>query len=61
MPIFQSIPVLNGLSKGIALVQKWKMQVLESFSSFKNENDKKQQLQNFYCLIINSFRPARRW
>ena len=41
MSIFQSILVLNGLSKKIALVQKWKMQFLESFSSFPNEIDSK--------------------
>ena len=44
MSIFQSILVLNGLSKRIALIQKWKMQFLESFSSFPNEIDSKGQI-----------------
>ena len=33
MPIFQSIPVLNGLSKGTALVQKRTNPVLLKYSS----------------------------
>ena len=44
MSIFQSILVLNGLSKRIALVQKWNMQFLECFSSFPNEIDSKGQI-----------------
>ena len=61
MLIFQSIPVLNGLSKITALVQKRKEQFLESSPSFPNEICKKEQIQIFYCLIINSLRLAGRW
>ena len=62
MPIFQRIPMLNGLSKSIALVQKLKkMQFFESFLSFPNEKDKKENIQIFNWLIINSLRLASRW
>ena len=61
MPISQSITGRNGLSKTIALVQKWKNAIfLESFSSFSNEVDK-EQIKNFYWLIINSFSLTSRW
>ena len=36
------------------------MQFFESFSSFLNEIDKKEQIQNIYWLIINSLSPASR-
>ena len=47
---FLSIPRLNGLSKSIALIWKWKtkMHFFESFSSFPNKIHKKEQIQNFY-------------
>ena len=62
MPIFQSIPVLNGLSKSIALVQKSKKKkFFESLSSFPNEIDKTDQIQIFYWLIINSLSSATSW
>ena len=51
---------MNGLRKSIAL-QLSEMQVFESFSLFPNEIDKKEQIQIFYCLIINSLSPASRW
>ena len=54
MPIFQSIPRWNGSSKSINLVQKWKNAVFRNFSSFANEIDEKEQIQNLYWLIINS-------
>ena len=38
-----------------------KMQFFEIFSSFPNEIDKKEQIQNFYWLIINSLSPASGW
>ena len=37
------------------------MQFFENFSSFPNEIDKKEQIQIFYCLIINSLSSAGRW
>ena len=61
MPIFQSIPVVNGLSKGITFVQIWKMQFFESFFSFPSEIDNKGQIHIFYWLIINSLNPASNW
>ena len=65
MPIFQSIPGLNGLSKNIALDQKWKNAVFifinASFSSCPDEIDKNEQIQNFYWLVINSLSPASCW
>ena len=38
-----------------------KMHFLESFCSFPNETDKKEQIQIFYRLIINSLTQASRW
>ena len=38
-----------------------KMHFLESFCSFSNETDKKEQIQIFYRLIINSLTQASRW
>ena len=38
-----------------------KMQIFESFFSFPNEIDKKEQIQIFYCLTINFLSPASRW
>ena len=50
MPIFQSIPGVNGLSKNIALDQKWKNAVFifinASFSSCPDEIDKNEQIRN---------------
>ena len=37
------------------------MQFFESFSSFPSEIDKKQQIQIFYCLIINFLSLVSRW
>ena len=37
------------------------MQFFESFCSFPSEIDKKQQIQIFYCLIINSLSPVSHW
>ena len=56
--LLQSIPVLNGLSKSIAI---GKMKFFESLFSFPDEIDKKEQIQIFYCHIINSLSPASRW
>ena len=47
MPIFQSIHVVNGLSKSITFVQIWKMQFFESFFSFPSEIDNKGQITYF--------------
>lgn len=47
MIIFQNIIVLNGLSKNITFVQKWKLQFVKSFSWFPKETDKKSKLKNF--------------
>ena len=60
-PIFQSIPVLNGLSKNIAFAQKWKIAIFESCCSFPKEIDKNKQIQNLFWLIINSLSKASRW
>ena len=38
-----------------------KMQCLESFLSFPNEVDKKEQVEIFYWLIINSLIQASCW
>ena len=56
--LLQSIPVLNGLNKSIAIE---KMKFFESLFSFPDEIDKKEQIQIFCCLIINSLSPASRW
>ena len=37
------------------------MQFFESFSSYPNETDKQDEIQIFYCLIINSLSLAFRW
>ena len=37
------------------------MLFLESFSSFRNEIDKKEQIEIFYWLIINSLLRASCW
>lgn len=57
----QSIPGLNGLSKGPAFDQRWKMHFVGSFSSFPEEIDNKEQLQIFFWLIVNSLSPAIHW
>ena len=55
---FNAILGQNGLSKSIPSVQKVKNEVFENFSSFANEIVKKEQIQNFYRLIINYLSPA---
>ena len=47
---------MNGLRKSISSVQKW----LESFPSFPNEIEQKEQIQTFYYIITNSLNPASR-
>ena len=42
---FQSIPMLTGLSKSIALVQKSKIKFFERLPSSQNEIDKKDQIR----------------
>ena len=54
MSIFQSISGLNGLSKDIAFTKRRKIAV-ESFCSFPKEIQKREQIQDFFWLIINPF------
>ena len=61
MQIFESIPVLNGLNKGIGLIQKWKTTLFRKFVLISKWNRKKEQSQIFYLLIINSFSPESQW
>ena len=58
MPIFQSIPMPNGLSKRISTFQNQKNAV---FSSFSNAIGEKKIIQIVYWLISNSLSSARRW
>ena len=55
MSIFQSISVLNGLSKRIALVLKWKYETFQNFLVICKWNTQKEQTEIFDLLIINSF------
>ena len=61
VPIFQFIPVLNGLNKTIPLIQLWKNAVFRKFLLIWNEFDKNEQIQIFYWLIINSLSRASCW
>ena len=48
MPLFQSIPGLNGLSKSITLVQKWKSAIFLKFLLiFKWNRQKKRKFKTF--------------
>ena len=59
MPIFQSIPALNGLSKSIALVQKCENAVFQKFVLISKWN--RIQIQLIYWLMINSSSPMSGW
>ena len=61
MSIFQGIIVLNGLSNALLLPKAKKLQFVQSFSSFKKEIKKKEQIHFFFWLIVNPFSPSCRW
>ena len=49
-----------GYVKASVRSKSGKMQFLESFPSFPNEIEQKEQIQIFYCIITNSLNPASR-
>ena len=51
MPIFERIPVLNGLSKSIALVQKWKSVIFRNFLLVSKWNIQKRA--NLHLLLAH--------
>ena len=60
MSIFQGIIVLNGLSNALFLPKAKKLQFVQSFSSFKKEIKKKEQIHFFsgLSLTLSALRAA---
>ena len=58
MSIFQNITGLNGLCKGIAFIQMWKIRTCWKFQFTSEKITQKEQIQIFFLLIINLLSPG---